>query len=831
MRRSVSFLALYLLISAVFASVSPAAETPFKYLSPVPGAEYVSPKSCLLFRESEALRGRAIDWKTSLRVEGSVSGLHEGKWKRSDDSRTLIFIPGEDFALGETVTVSLNMVRDGKSVYSHEFEIARDVITPDPEFFEDEEFGPAAAQGGREVSGHEMDARIKRRERAGAETFTLPPEFPEATVTVCDDPDSGKIFLANRLPRWQRHLPNYMMILGNDGFPEFFRKMEGTVYDFKKQPNGLLTYGIKRGDYFYVMDNTYTVVDSFGPQNNLSLDVHEFQMLPGGNVLLIANEVHRVDLSALGGSEDATVVTNVIQEIDQSKNLVFQWRTIDHMDIGDTNASLTGRRVDYAHVNAIEPDFDGNLLISSRHMSEVTKINRETGEVMWRLGGEKNDFTLIGGDTWFSRQHDIRRLDSGNVTVFDNGNLNSPAESRAIEYSLDLDNMEATRVWEYKLDPPEYFAFNGSAQRLPNGNTLIGWGSSFDEGIPEITEVREDGTKAFELFLEGNSFSYRAFRFPWEGKAARPYAWADTTSGGISLHFAKFGDDDVAEFIAYRGSSPEPMLRFARTDGFSVPVHDFTEGEPVYLRVRSVDRMGNMSPFSNELEIVPSFSDTLAMVSADVKIAPAALNVSSRGRWITALIGFPEGCAYTASDIERCSIMLNDTLLLEWSKLECEDGDTVLMAKFSREDVASLLPPEGTAAEIKISGYLPEAEFEGFDTIKVIRRGRFAEGEDGDKGVGKAASAEDGVFNYPNPFNPETVISFSLSAAGQVNLSVYDVQGKLVAKLADGKMEAGRHRVRWDGTNSLGEKVTSGIYFYRLSTEDETVTRKMILMR
>ena len=77
--------------------------------------------------------------------------------------------------------------------------------------------------------------------------------------------------------------------------------------------------------------------------------------------------------------------------------------------------------MDYIHCNAIEVDADGHLLISSRNISEVTKVNRQTGEVIWHLGGKLNEFDF-GAEIGFSRQHDIRHLENGNIMLFDNGN-------------------------------------------------------------------------------------------------------------------------------------------------------------------------------------------------------------------------------------------------------------------------------------------------------------------------------------------------------------------------------------------------------------------------
>jgi hypothetical protein len=85
--------------------------------------------------------------------------------------------------------------------------------------------------------------------------------------------------------------------------------------------------------------------------------------------------------------------------------------------------------------------------------------------------------------------------------------------------------------------------------------------------------------------------------------------------------------------------------------------------------------------------------------------------------------------------------------------------------------------------------------------------------------------------NYPNPFNPTTEIEFALPKGGQVNLVVYNVLGQEVKTLVNGQMDAGSHKVQWDGTNSQGQSVSSGIYFYRLSAEQYNATRKMLMLK
>ena len=90
------------------------------------------------------------------------------------------------------------------------------------------------------------------------------------------------------------------------------------------------------------------------------------------------------------------------------------------------------RTIDYVHINSIAIDYDSNIVISSRHLNELTKINRKTGAVMWRLGGAHNQFIFLNDSYGLSYQHDARPVPGkpDQYTVFDDGNFHSPAFSR-----------------------------------------------------------------------------------------------------------------------------------------------------------------------------------------------------------------------------------------------------------------------------------------------------------------------------------------------------------------------------------------------------------------
>ncbi len=87
------------------------------------------------------------------------------------------------------------------------------------------------------------------------------------------------------------------------------------------------------------------------------------------------------------------------------------------------------------------------------------------------------------------------------------------------------------------------------------------------------------------------------------------------------------------------------------------------------------------------------------------------------------------------------------------------------------------------------------------------------------------------AVNYPNPFNPETTIAYSIPKAGNASLKIYNTKGQLVRTLVDDVRDSGNHSVVWNGCDNEGRSVSSGLYFYRLSSDGNTVTRKMLLAK
>jgi hypothetical protein len=350
--------------------------------------------------------------------------------------------------------------------------------------------------------------------RVAGATEPLPSDFPAIHAAVYGTPSPGRLFVCNFVFAGAT-AASYLMILNDDGTPFFYRKLPRVGLDFKMQPDGRLTYFDAAAGCFYAMNAQYAVIDSFRTGNGYKTDGHDLKLLPNGNALLMSYDPQIVDMSRIApkdGKSNATVVGLIVQELDPEKNVVFQWRSWDHFQITDViSHSLSGAFIDYVHGNSIDSNLDGNLIISCRHMNEVTKISRATGEIIWRLGGRNNQFTFVGDPLQFSHQHDASRLPNGNLTLFDNGNFRLPLFSRALEYAIDESAKTATLVWQKRLDPDVFAAGFGSVQRLSSGNTLIGWGAT----TPTLTEVAPDGSIVSQLTFDSPNASYRAFRFEW----------------------------------------------------------------------------------------------------------------------------------------------------------------------------------------------------------------------------------------------------------------------------------------------------------------------------
>jgi hypothetical protein len=375
----------------------------------------------------------------------------------------------------------------------------------------------------------------------------LPADFPVMTAHIYDANAiaDGYVFLA--VAANVAGVGNYLMILDNDGTPIWYQEAaDDEIYDFKVLSNGLLHYApfiqahsyTGGGDVIHtIMDEQFQVVEEITPGSGYVGEGHDFQLLPNGHALFFCYYMTQVDMSklTLGGYPNALVSGAVIQELDGDRNVVFQWRTWDHFPFEPSGSAVTAAW----HLNSIFQDTDGHIVFGTP--VEVKKINRQTGELMWCLGGSDNEFTFVGDGADPSQivGHNFHRLDNGNVLVYDNGDRQGKRPSQVHEYALDEVNKIATHVWSYVPDEKIPAWHRGSAQRLPNGNTLIGWGGANGKVIPAATEVTPEGRKVWELYFDNpNVESYRAFRFVFPSDRRRTEVTDFELAVGNTYRFA-----------------------------------------------------------------------------------------------------------------------------------------------------------------------------------------------------------------------------------------------------------------------------------------------------
>ena len=354
-----------------------------------------------------------------------------------------------------------------------------------------------------------LTAQVTLQEGRSVRATFLPTNFPYYTVVNRGGVAPG-VLVGSIGGRTADRTSLYYVVLEPTGLSPLFSSTSQTLSRFLT-PQGFDVVSASAG--FGLKDETMAVVRSVSTVG-YTLDTHDVKLWPNGHTLLFGTETRSINMSQLvaNGRAVATVTGDVLQELDADNHVVFEWHTFEHIPITDSFYDLSQATIDYAHVNALTLDpTDNHLLVSLRTTSEIVKINRRTGQVMWRLGGKANMFTFLGehpenAPYYTVGQHDVHRLANGNLLFFDNGNIsgggvtpNDRTYSRAVEYQLDEVNLTATLVWEFRHTPDISASCTGSLKRFANGNTLIDWGCAVPTSGTIVTEVSPSGEVVFEM--------------------------------------------------------------------------------------------------------------------------------------------------------------------------------------------------------------------------------------------------------------------------------------------------------------------------------------------
>ncbi|KAI9370404.1 ASST-domain-containing protein [Aspergillus egyptiacus] len=434
------------------------------------------------------------------------------------------------------------------------------------------------------------------------------------------------------------------MIFDAQGELVWLKRNWEKTQDFKVQRyrgEDYLTYWEGRQDNdcpagaWYMIDSTYTLRYEVHPVGDYyGGDLHEFNITPEGTALVTVNDPIPSDLRPIGGPEVGWILDAIFQELDLATgDLIFEWRASDHFPVNSTYESLppgaTGRaRVspfDAFHINSVDKDEHGNYIISMRHTHTVSCISKDTGAILWTLGGKTNDFRDLsnGTATNFAWQHDARwHAPNSILTLFDNEAHSrddpSDRESRGMSIYLDTAAREATLMAEYFHPHQMRSVSQGNVQVLDDdsGRVLVGWGHS-----AAFSEFTSDGRLtcnvhfgASALFDFGRVVSYRAFKGDWVG---RPQTRPDAVIVNDTIYVSWNGATEVAAWQLETWSSSSSsssstehqsgdvtvVTTLAKT-GFEteIAIPDELEGGHILLRLAALDREGGVLGVTDPLQ-------------------------------------------------------------------------------------------------------------------------------------------------------------------------------------------------------------------------------------
>jgi Arylsulfotransferase (ASST) len=558
-------------------------------VSPGPGTDTANPRTQISVLGTSAANIREVS------AVGSKSGYHHGRVRGYFQGDGASFVPDKPFDPGERVAVSavLGATDDGRRI-AFSFRVDTPYSTADTKEFRNPSPAPADYQSFQTLPGAQvpiLDVTVPDRDRSAGDILTTNGPGPGQYGPLIYTPQ-GVLVWFDRLSGGQT--AEDLNVQAYEG-----------QRDLTWWKGRVLSLGFGQGEDV-VMNSHYQTVARVPGANGLQADLHDFQII-GHDIAYITafNPIH-CDLTSVGGSRDGTIVDTAIQEIDIKTGLVrWEWHSLDHVGASESEVEVPKGPTpwDWFHVNSIDPQPDGDILISARSTWAAYQLSAGSGKILWRLGGTDSSFKM-GPGTRTAWQHDGRILADGDVTLFDDGS-NPPIhrQSRGVRIALDFKTHQARLVSAYThANPPLLAPSQGNMQTLADGNAVVGYG-----GVPAISEFATDGSLLFDAHLPFDMSFYRAFRFPWSGRPSSPpavLASRNNTGEETIVHASWNGATDVDSWRVLAGKRPGSLTAQTTIGSSGFESSTILPTRYTYVAVQALDAAGRVLATSNTVRVI-----------------------------------------------------------------------------------------------------------------------------------------------------------------------------------------------------------------------------------
>jgi Arylsulfotransferase (ASST) len=553
-------------------------------VSPAPGSNTANPGTQISFL------GTPVGNVQDVSVEGSRSGYHHGHLYGYFQGDGGSFVPEKPFDSGERVLVRALVGRPGSE---RRISFGFRVATPYP---------TVGIPGFPNLPA----------QTSSYESFATSPGLhpPKLEVTVPDrDPGAGDVMMTVGPGPGQYgpliYTPQGRLVWFDNPPPgQVAENLSVQSYEGQSDltwwQGRVFALGFGQGEDV-VMDRNYQTVATVKAGNGYEADLHDFQLAAGNVAFITVYNPMRCDLSAVGGKRNGAIVDTAVQEVDVKTGLIrWEWHSLDHVRVGESHAPVptTAMPWDWFHLNSVDPQPNGDLLISARSTWASYELQVGSGSILWRLGGTRSSFAM-GPGAEAAWQHDARMQPDGTITLFDDGAApRVHYQSRGIRLAIDTTRHTARLLTAYPHPGSPLLADSqGNMQALPDENLLIGWGA-----VPSVSELARGGGLLFDAHLPAGSSAYRAFRFPWVGHplwlpavSARVLATGDSTAVLASWN----GATDVSSWRVLAGASPNSLTAQASMpdSGFESSVtypNTYPEHKVEYVAVQALGAAGQL---------------------------------------------------------------------------------------------------------------------------------------------------------------------------------------------------------------------------------------------